>query len=478
MLQPNPMLVNQPVSFLLNEDFTSLNDMRLGGLCPQPLTNSIRQIIRKPYQQNKIMWVGHSKGNLTAKSAYSADGEPETWKSNETGTQLEPDEDAGTITKDDDLELERQLKRLNKPYVKTIKTEVDDIYDCIDIRKQPSLDHPLLQNHEIQASGFVAIMHPTTCPKRMYSKTGMVDKHNVAQKDLITVDCPEGTVPIRRIERQDLIRARSFTESYGTYQPSQSTPLSPGEHVAILRSKTMKVVHGIAGYLSLHNLSQWVKPGQSSSAHMWIESRLGNNVSSLQTGWMVSPQFYGDTKTRLFVFSKFNNNKGCFNLLCSNFVQINSRNPVDIVFNKTSEIDKEPFVIPIRIFHDKGTHNWWLQVNDDVNVGYWPSGTFPDMNNGASYVAWGGLAQGLTYVPSPPLGNGNLPDPDSPDATETAYIRLLQIFDLSDWLNISENDVEEYVDNYDCYDVKYMKYQGEAKGHVMYYGGHGGNCGN
>lgn len=33
-----------------------------------------------------------------------------------------------------------------------LQTEVGDVYDCIDILKQPSLDHPLLQNHKIQVS--------------------------------------------------------------------------------------------------------------------------------------------------------------------------------------------------------------------------------------------------------------------------------------------------------------------------------------
>ncbi|KAE9452166.1 hypothetical protein C3L33_15932, partial [Rhododendron williamsianum] len=47
----------------------------------------------------------------------------------------------------EDLELENQLKVLNKPAVKTIQTEYGDKYDCVDFYNQPAFDHPLLKNH-------------------------------------------------------------------------------------------------------------------------------------------------------------------------------------------------------------------------------------------------------------------------------------------------------------------------------------------
>ncbi|KAK7813939.1 hypothetical protein CFP56_004133, partial [Quercus suber] len=48
------------------------------------------------------------------------------------------------------LEIQRKLKRLNKPALKTIKSPDGDIIDCVDIKKQPAFDHPLLKNHTIQ----------------------------------------------------------------------------------------------------------------------------------------------------------------------------------------------------------------------------------------------------------------------------------------------------------------------------------------
>ncbi|XP_044468941.1 uncharacterized protein LOC123198321 isoform X1 [Mangifera indica] len=57
------------------------------------------------------------------------------------------------LSREEDEEIERQLKVLNKLALKTIKilqTEHGDIIDCVDIYKQPSLDHPILKNLTIQ----------------------------------------------------------------------------------------------------------------------------------------------------------------------------------------------------------------------------------------------------------------------------------------------------------------------------------------
>ncbi|KAG5563137.1 hypothetical protein RHGRI_005779 [Rhododendron griersonianum] len=47
----------------------------------------------------------------------------------------------------EDLELDNQLKLVNKPAVKAIQTEYGDKYDCVDFYDQPAFDHPMLKNH-------------------------------------------------------------------------------------------------------------------------------------------------------------------------------------------------------------------------------------------------------------------------------------------------------------------------------------------
>lgn len=49
-----------------------------------------------------------------------------------------------------EIKVQRFLKQLNKPALKSIKSEDGDIIDCVLITSQPAFDHPLLKNHTIQ----------------------------------------------------------------------------------------------------------------------------------------------------------------------------------------------------------------------------------------------------------------------------------------------------------------------------------------
>jgi hypothetical protein len=80
-----------------------------------------------------------------------------------------------SLSKEEDAVLQRELQAINKPAVKTImvresvcvllysiyldllilnlllflQTKHGDIYDCVNIYKQPALDHPLVKNHKV-----------------------------------------------------------------------------------------------------------------------------------------------------------------------------------------------------------------------------------------------------------------------------------------------------------------------------------------
>ncbi|GLT69007.1 hypothetical protein SLA2020_411930 [Shorea laevis] len=87
----------------------------------------------------------------------------------------------------EDLEIDRQLNILNKPYVKSIETEEGDIFDCIDIYKQPAFDNPLLKNHSIQ-------MKPSAFPKEVVNPTSPPARPSAQG---LREGCPFGTVPSR-----------------------------------------------------------------------------------------------------------------------------------------------------------------------------------------------------------------------------------------------------------------------------------------
>ncbi|XP_077212784.1 protein neprosin-like [Tasmannia lanceolata] len=121
-----------------------------------------------------------------------------------------------SLSREEDLELDRQLKVLNKPTIKTIQTEYGQIFDCVDIHKQPAFDHPLLKNHKIR-------MSPGSLPK------GMIDERvssvgvpsEIGLKD---GGCPHGTVPIRRIQKEDLIKSKSLQKIRRSYSSRIMSP--------------------------------------------------------------------------------------------------------------------------------------------------------------------------------------------------------------------------------------------------------------
>ncbi|XP_026452291.1 uncharacterized protein LOC113352719 [Papaver somniferum] len=116
-------------------------------------------------------------------------------------------EGAQSISKEEDIKLGTQLKILNKPPIKIILSAWGDTYDCIDVYKQPALDHPLLKNHKIQ-------MKPISELERDRVETSIFRTR--------VQSCPEGSVPIKRTEKQDFIRATSVSSTiYVSNDPSE-----------------------------------------------------------------------------------------------------------------------------------------------------------------------------------------------------------------------------------------------------------------
>nr|XP_016479521.1 PREDICTED: uncharacterized protein LOC107800800 [Nicotiana tabacum] len=111
------------------------------------------------------------------------------------------------FSKKDHEELERQLKLLNKPSVKTINTEYEDIYDFLNFYLQPAFDHPLLKNYTY---------HPQMKPSFAQLKR---DKESATSNRSSKIGprdggCPMGIVPIRRTTKEDLNRERRFNSIY------------------------------------------------------------------------------------------------------------------------------------------------------------------------------------------------------------------------------------------------------------------------
>ncbi|XP_075101993.1 protein neprosin-like [Nicotiana tabacum] len=156
------------------------------------------------------------------------------------------------LSKKDNEELERQLKLLNKPAIKTIKMK-------------PSFSL-LKRDNESSTSN-------------SSFKMGLKDG-----------GCPMGTVPIRKTTKEDLIRERRFNASYarGTFHFAlEQTSNGPRNQIS-----------GAGTTASMYNPK--VLPNQWSASVVKVQ----NGRDQIQAGWRVDPILYGDTPTRFYSLFK------------------------------------------------------------------------------------------------------------------------------------------------------------------------------
>ncbi|XP_077223799.1 protein neprosin-like isoform X2 [Tasmannia lanceolata] len=298
-----------------------------------------------------------------------------------------------SLSKEDDLEVERQLKILNKPAIKSIWTEHGDIFDCVDINKQPAFDHPLLKNHKVQ-------MRPKSFRKEMM-RDGGSSVHKSLQIGLKDGGCPTGTVPIRRIQKEDLTRTKSSsnTKNY----PSNIHPLGSSDPV----QNSFLKASGDTYYGTTLLINTWsinVSAEQSSLVGTWV----ANQQDNIQAGWIAQPKLFGDSKTRLFTLWTNDNYKTtCYNTFCPGFVQVSRRIPLGMVL-PISTYGGTQTEIEIDVAKDASGGNWWLTWGPEhENVGYWPQKLFQGLAMNSSFVGWGGQAYSPPGSPEPIMGNGH-----------------------------------------------------------------------
>ncbi|KAI8569574.1 hypothetical protein RHMOL_Rhmol02G0288600 [Rhododendron molle] len=349
----------------------------------------------------------------------------------------------------EDPELENQLKLVNKPAVKIIKTQYGDIYDCVDFYKQPAFDHPLLKNHSFHFE-----MTPTLLPKRKRNQVSSEDEKRV-HIGLIGGGCPGGTVPIRRVTKEDLIRETNASEvmSFANDQALRA-------HYAVVRTRGgQNKFNGAGATLSLHN------PRVSGRQYSAARVKLINGADSIEVGWRVDPTLYGDSKTRGFIRLDAGQSH-CFNARCPGFILVKSDIPLDLVYPQISIPGKAVYEVPLYIDRDLANGNWWLLMGlDNTEVGFWPKRIFTGLAEMASYAVWGGEVFGPPGTPTPGMGNGAFPRHDT---HYDSYFKNVEVMD-GGGRNIDAYNTETFTDDnnkYEVYDIGHSNLR-----HLVLYGG-------
>ncbi|XP_023635915.1 uncharacterized protein LOC17881709 [Capsella rubella] len=322
-------------------------------------------------------------------------------------------------------EINMKLKTLNKPASKTIKSEDGDIIDCVDIYKQPAFDHPALRNHKIQMKPSVEFVS-----KKTNSPTDGSSKPITSQTWSKSGGCPVGTVPIRRVSKEDLRRASSlsqfgrktpqvydFRDKANQLKANNINGTAEKSYNPRPKNRSEAILIATGNYLGAQSdINTWnpqgVQCSDYSSAQIWLLAGYPEISESIEAGWMVNPAVFGDTRTRLFTYwtNDAYSKTGCINLLCSGFVQISTKVALGATIDPVSSISSTQYHMSISINLDPDSGNWWLTYNEFV-LGYWPGTLFQDLRQNATTVQWGGEVYSPNVRMKPhtktPMGSGD-----------------------------------------------------------------------
>ncbi|KAH0693714.1 hypothetical protein KY285_020811 [Solanum tuberosum] len=195
--------------------------------------------------------------------------------------------------------------------------------------------------------------------------------------------CPIGTVPIRRITREQLQSAKDASLSMENESHAENIIDFAG--ITIRATPEIKSFTSISATVTLNN-PQLKGLGQYSSATIFLRSAdEAPNLEQIHAGWIVQSKLYGDGRTRLYAHWTIDGGQktGCCNNICPGFVQLDSEVPIDYAFPKISR--------PISTRMKTIIFSYSLFV-----IGFWPETIFNELRNGSQIVRYGGKA----YTPA------------------------------------------------------------------------------
>ncbi|KAK7410120.1 hypothetical protein VNO78_00656 [Psophocarpus tetragonolobus] len=373
-------------------------------------------------------------------------------------------------------EIEAKLKQLNKPAVKTIKSEDGDIIDCVNIYDQPAFDHPALKNHTIK-------MMPDYLLESGNSSTGD-EEPVIFQTWLKSGSCPKGTIPIRRILKEDLLRAASI-ELFGRKPPqvfNNSTndfDLKANSFIPENRSSAYLVTMGYNYIGAQADINAWnpkvTQPNDFTTAQIWCKNDNNPYFESVESGWMVNPRLYGDGATRFFAYWTRDSYRstGCFDLTCSGFVQTGqvvlggALSPISSYFGPQYSLN-------VGLFLEPYSGNWYLKIKNNIAVGYWPANILNTLRHSAILVQWGGQVSSTNIKKVTPhtkteMGSGHFA---SGRFQSACFMQKVRIKDYSQQLKYPQY-VSAMSEEPDCYSALNVAEYG--KDPIFYFGGPGQN---
>lgn len=370
--------------------------------------------------------------------------------------------------------------------VSTFSTSYGDTIDCVEIEAQPSLRHTGIARTAIP-------MQPTTLPT---DANDSVQASSVSQvesnQSLMQMEgnsCVAGSIPILRLTVDRLRNFKdlgAFRRKYAddrVYTGNVSVSAIEPPRVGSSASHQYAVARRDIANLGAESfLNLWApyteKSSEFSLSQIWVTRGTGADLETVEAGWQKYRDLYGDWNPRLFIYFTPDNygSRGCYNLTCSGFVQVNNSVVIGGRFSNYSVANGTQYDAGIGWYKDGTTGHWWLRYNGNIWVGYYPRSLFDSrgLSNSAAQITFGGeIVDGRTggRHTQTDMGSGYWPYQGFRWA---AYQRRVQYFDTSR-VTRSATGLYSIITDRWCYDISLRSSSDTNWNQYFYFGGSGYN---
>lgn len=305
----------------------------------------------------------------------------------------------------------------NTEAVHSFMDETGAVYDCIPAEQQPSLRG---SREGIPSAPDAPPHEAAGGPSDELRDSLIVSPLGSDKKDKFgnVMDCPQGTIPMRRVTMEQLARFETLKDFFrkGPAGAGLRPPrlIEPPQVAATHRwAHAFQNVSNGGGHSYLNLWAPFVNTSQGqifSLSQHWYVGGSGGNLQTIECGWQVYPQFYGDNRAHLFTYWTADNynTTGCYNLTCGAFVQLPGA-PIapGMPLGAMSVIGGPQYVMELTYWHTGG--RWWLYYNGTSGsnaIGYYPDTLYSGgaLAGNASEIDYGGETVGTTSFP--PMGSG------------------------------------------------------------------------
>lgn len=369
----------------------------------------------------------------------------------------------------------------------SFQDETGAIFDCIPVEQQPALRGT--KAAAIPKAPDLPPLEGDASPRSASARANKDDREDVAtgtplragRKDPHgnVMQCPEGTIPMRRVTLEDMTRfptLRAYMEKgpRGAGRPPRNAepPTVPATH---RWAHAYQNVNNGGGHSFLNIWRPGIGANQifSLSQH-WYVGGSGANLQTLECGWQVYPGFYGDAQPHLFTYWTADDysSTGCYNMTCGAFVQISPSFAPGMVVGPISVTNGPQYRIELAYWHTGG--RWWLYYNGTQGsnaIGYYPDTLYKGgaLAGHATEIDYGGETVGTTSFPA--MGSGAFANQGWQHA---AYQRNIGYWPPQGGAMIDANLTTSqgwpgcYTAQLDLYAPPWSE--------TLWYGGPGGNC--